>query len=311
MELTEEEIEELLAHYLGEELEVPSSVPMPDQWEELRPVVVTTAAEAREAARALRGQGQVAVDCEAAGGMHRFGRLSVVQVADWRGQCWLFDVTAGGDAVLGPIKGLLEDSRVVKVMHDCRSDSDLLFHGHGVRVRHVADTQVAYAVLLTSDGQLPPLPVSLRTLHARFGVSAFGRVKELARDEMGDDADYWDRRPFTPLMLQYAAQDVRWMVYIYRQILSLLSEAGARLLAEYSALYANQYRSLSSAHRRAAVDAEETRDPSIRFVPSYGIPSWDAIARPLDGLSTAKRFRPANDTPQQLRRKTHREAFFS
>src|SRR3989338_4818435 len=113
-----------------------------------------------------------------------FGRLSLVQVANSKGDCFLFDVTVGGAAVLEPIKEMLQDSKIVKVMHDCRSDSDLLFHAYGITLQNVFDTQVAYAVLLVSDGQVPPLPVSLRTLHSKFGIVEFGQTKDLARDEM-------------------------------------------------------------------------------------------------------------------------------
>jgi ribonuclease D len=40
----------------------------------------------------------------------------------------------------------LQDPQVVKVMHDCRADSDALFHQHNVAIDNVFDTQVAHAL---------------------------------------------------------------------------------------------------------------------------------------------------------------------
>lgn len=311
--LNDEELDALLAHYLGEELVTQATITLPDPDAELPITVVTSAAEARQAYLKLRDHAEIAVDCEAAGGMHRFGRLALVQVGtgDCRGEVFLFDVFAGGEAVLGPLRAVLEDARVTKVMHDCRGDADVLRHGHGVALCGVMDTQVLYAAAVAAHGRPPPLPVSLRTLHAKFGIGEFGRTKELARGEMGEDEGYWERRPMSALMLRYAAQDVRYLVFLYRQLMALLGPAAAAQGRAYSAEYVAQYSGRSEEERRRDVKAEEERDTSVRYVPRYNIEAWDAAAVGLElhGGAQKRAYRPDDDLPEPLRRKFPRRNF--
>ncbi|CAJ1436323.1 unnamed protein product, partial [Effrenium voratum] len=45
------------------------------------------------------------------------------------------------------LKEVLEDKRVIKVMHDCRAASDVLYHSMGIELRGVFDTKVAFDLL--------------------------------------------------------------------------------------------------------------------------------------------------------------------
>jgi hypothetical protein len=177
---------------------------------------------------------------------------------------------------VAPLRPLLEDSGVLKVMHDCRGDSDLLFHAYGVRLANVVDTQIAYAMQQQMDAGSTPLPVSLRTLHVKHGFAAAAEVKDLARDEMTDS--YWLRRPMTPLMVSYAAADVQYLVRVYNSLAATFSPDSLPVLVAYSDRYVRQCRDLDQQQRLATIDAEASRDPSVRFVPVYGIDDWDQLA---------------------------------
>jgi ribonuclease D len=58
--------------------------------------IVSDAAAAQQLAVDLRGERALAVDCEASGGMHRFGRLCLLQIGTLDGRCYLIDPVASG-----------------------------------------------------------------------------------------------------------------------------------------------------------------------------------------------------------------------
>ena len=142
------------------------------------PIVIDNANEIESACRRFRRCRMVAVDCEGSD-LGRGGTLTLVQVAS--DAC----VSVRCVALLGAavfdrgLRALFEDSRVLKVLHDCRRDADALLHLYNVRVRGVFDTQVAFAVLARREGAQTPLPSSLNTVlrrYARGAVNAFKTV---------------------------------------------------------------------------------------------------------------------------------------
>jgi len=150
------------------------------------------------------------------------GQLTLVQFAvrdvQMGGVCvFIIDVLglrAGGfEGRLGDFfaGALLQDPKVVKLVHDCHSDAAALAAQHGLQIQAVYDTQVA-CELLTGV-----VLGSFSELLCRSGASAHATKREnkaLMRKYEG----CWARRPLPDQMLQYAADDVR-----------LLLEAGEKL----------------------------------------------------------------------------------
>jgi len=212
----------------------------------------------------------IAVDCEGVN-LGRNGRLCLVQVATPT-KAYLFDIIEGGAAVFDSgLRQLLEDPAVLKVMHDCRLDSDALFHEHRVNLANVFDTQVAYAVVTRAKGYSTPLPVSLNTLLRHYAHGASNEVKDLMKQAMQDDAEYWLKRPLDENALKYARQDVTFLCTVQRQIDALLSVASKKNVVHYSNFYLDHYRKLAEAIVREKRDSNSTE----RFVPQYGITEWD------------------------------------
>ena len=58
-------------------------------------------------------------------------------------KCYLFDVLEANKDAMQRMKLLLEDTAVVKVVHDCRLDSVALFHQKGIVMSNIFDTQVS------------------------------------------------------------------------------------------------------------------------------------------------------------------------
>jgi ribonuclease D len=123
----------------------------------------------------------------------------------YRAELCLIQVSAADDAAcidpiavteLGPLAGPLTAPGVVKVMHACRQDLEVLLPAVGL-VRPVFDTQIA-AALAGFAAQVGYAELARRLL----GV-------ELPKAHTRTD---WSRRPLSPEQIEYALDDVRHLV---------------------------------------------------------------------------------------------------
>ena len=112
---------------------------------------------------------------------------------------------------LGPLLAVLADPRITKVMHSCRQDMEIFYQLAGRAPAPVFDTQVAAPLLGYAD---------------QIGYANL--VKEIAGvalDKLHTRAD-WSVRPLTQAQIRYAADDVIYLVDIYRRIVARLQELG-------------------------------------------------------------------------------------
>jgi ribonuclease D len=149
----------------------------------------------------------LAVDTEAAS-FHRYrDRIYLLQ-------CSTPEVTAVVDPLavsdLSALGRLLSDRSVEKVFHDADYDLRILHRDYGFLVANLFDTRVA-AQLLNEPG------IGLAALLARYlGVSL---------DKKYQRAD-WSDRPLLPGMLQYAADDTRYLPALREILREKLVAAG-------------------------------------------------------------------------------------
>jgi len=226
----------------------------------------------------------IAVDCEWAGprDVPRSQELCLVQIADPNERAYLFDVCVGGKDLFdkGGLKNLLENKKIVKIFHDCRWDSDILWHSMGVKLNNVFDTQVGYACYRRQQEFFTPLPIGLKNLVKRFALGGTHTTKEEAREDMDNREDYWKIRPLTELMLQYAREDVLLLPLVYRQITAIFSASSRTVANKNSAIYTNQKRerTLEELQQELIAKKESTAENG-RFIPLYGITEWDKAAQ--------------------------------
>lgn len=112
---------------------------------------------------------------------------------------------------LGPLLALLADPRITKVMHSCRQDMEIFYHLAGRAPAPVFDTQVAAPLLGHAD---------------QIGYANLVKdITGVALDKLHTRAD-WSVRPLTEAQIRYAADDVIYLVDIYRHIVGQLQSLG-------------------------------------------------------------------------------------
>ena len=153
-------------------------------------------------------QPAVAVDTEFLRERTFHPKLCLVQLAI-PGACAVVDPLAVDD--LSPLAALMADPTTLKVFHACSQDMEVFDHALGVLPAPVFDTQVAAAFL----GERMQSSYAA-VVHAFCGVS-------LPKSESLTD---WSRRPLTPEQIEYALDDVRYLIDAYGEIERRLAELG-------------------------------------------------------------------------------------
>ena len=108
-----------------------------------------------------------------------------------------------------PLCDVLADEQVVKIMHACLEDLELLYHHLGVRLKSVFDTQ--YANAFVSEAYSLSYAALVREL---LGV-------ELAKHETRSN---WLQRPLSSEQINYAVEDVIFLANLYEQLATRLRE---------------------------------------------------------------------------------------
>lgn len=186
--------------------------------------VIRTDRGLAELCRELRQAGRFALDTEFVGERTYVPRLCLVQVAT-DGFIALVDTLAVRD--LSPLWALTADPSIEKALHAAREDLRLAYYG-GERVvpQNIFDTQVAAGFV-----GLPQYPLGYgRLVEAVMGVKL----------SKGETRSEWDRRPLTPDQLQYARDDVRYLLPIRDRMGGVLERLGrGGWLAEEMARYSD------------------------------------------------------------------------
>ena len=171
-------------------------------------------------------------------------------------QCFLFDVLdkSKQDPMICFLRGILESDTVLKIIHDCRMDSDALHHLLDIKLANVHDTSCWHGQLTGS------CDVNLNDLLQRNGLRP-----NIVRDGgiYESNPAFWTTRPLTEKMISWAAGDVDLMFKVHaRQI------AGASAdIASKSVALSNEFLEMA---RSAEVDWFKVRVNVGIFIGSRG-----------------------------------------
>jgi ribonuclease D len=154
------------------------------------------------------GPGVVAVDTEFMRRNTFFPQVALVQLC-FGDEAWLVDPLKISDP--GLLADLLTDPEVTKVLHSASEDLEVFQHWLGVVPNPLFDTQRAAALVDRGFG------MGYRALvHDICGV-------DLPKGETRSD---WLQRPLTQSQCEYAAQDVAWLLQVYRELHGQCVEQG-------------------------------------------------------------------------------------
>lgn len=158
----------------------------------------------------LKTAGRFALDTEFVGERTYLPRLCLVQIATTEFIA-LVDTIAVGNMDL--LWDLVADPEIEKVLHAAREDLRLAFFGGNRRLpRGIYDTQIAAGFI-----GLSPYPLS----YARLAEALTG-----VKLNKAETRSEWDRRPLTPAQLDYARDDVRYLLPIADKLNRMLERLG-------------------------------------------------------------------------------------
>ncbi|MGD8289539.1 MAG: HRDC domain-containing protein [Gemmatimonadota bacterium] len=211
-------------------------------------VHIGSADSAGELQSDLASTDRFALDCEAAG-FHRYSdRLCLIQLTTERAT-YIIDPIAFDPTEL--LSGPLEDPDVEIVMHGADFDLRLLSRDLGIELRGLFDTQIAAQLLAEESIGLQAL------LESRLGVKLSKKYQR---------AD-WAERPLDDAMLEYAANDTRYLMRLADILTGELEEAGRTAWAE------EECRALELAAGVVESEPAEPEDPVVRVKGARKLPT--------------------------------------
>lgn len=217
--------------------------------------MIDTAESLAALAHEARQNRYVALDTEFVWERTYYPKLGVVQVGWSEADVHLVDVLAVED--LEPLRRLLEDPDVVKILHDAQQDLTILRRATGGRPQNIFDTQRAAGF------------AGLRSSISLGGLLREALGVDLPKTESRTD---WLRRPLSKQQTQYALDDVRHLPALCGALLERVEAKGhldwlREELAAYDdpALYEEkdpreQYKRLSGTGRLGLKDLAVLRE---------------------------------------------------
>ncbi len=155
----------------------------------------------------ISGVREIAVDTEGAS-FHRFiDRIYLLQISTRESSAIIDPLPIGMPPALGDI---LQDPDVEVIFHDADYDLRLLHQDYGWHVNHIFDTRIASQLLGIKS----------------FGLAALlDQFFDVKLDKKHQRAD-WSLRPLTPGMLDYAAQDTKYLLDLRDKLKAKLEKLG-------------------------------------------------------------------------------------
>ena len=170
------------------------------------PSLIDQPDDLKKLCRQLRGQDFIVVDTEFIRERTYYPKLCLIQVAG-PSTIACVDFLALDD--LSPLTSLLLDPTITKVLHAARQDFEIFVQLTGEVPAPLFDTQVA---------------ANLCGLGDQEGLAAVAaRLLSVSVDKSHTRTD-WSRRPLSQRQLQYAIDDVRYLVPIYMELRERLYE---------------------------------------------------------------------------------------
>jgi ribonuclease D len=168
------------------------------------PTLITDRSGLEQLVAVVRSTGRFGYDTEFIGERTYFPHICLIQIAT-PGRVWLIDPFGMID--LMPIWELIADPSIETIVHAGQQDLEPVVRLLDKPPANIFDVQIAAGFCGVT------YPSSLSNL-----------VRELLRVELGLGTKFsqWDDRPLSPAQLRYAANDVRYLLLMHRELLTRL-----------------------------------------------------------------------------------------
>lgn len=150
----------------------------------------------------------LAIDTEFERRTTYFAKLALVQVYDGEAIYLIDPLTMDCPK---SFREVLENPQITKILHSSKEDLEVLYTSWNCKVKGVFDTQVAFSFLYDE----------LSIGYAKLVEEMTGTF--VSKGETNSD---WIKRPLSERQLNYAAKDVLYLIDIFRQLESKLSNKG-------------------------------------------------------------------------------------
>jgi ribonuclease D len=143
----------------------------------------------------------VAFDCEGVN-LSRIGSLELISICFSSREVFLVDVAKPNRdlTIIKALKDLFESTTVKKIIHDCRMDSDALFHILGVKITNVHDTSCYHHAITRHEEN--------KNLNHVLSYNNIGTNTVRNKSVYKTQPAFWATRPLTKTMIEWASSDV-------------------------------------------------------------------------------------------------------
>lgn len=216
---------------------------------------VENAEQCHQAIQFIRGNKQVAVDCEGVD-LSRTGKLCLIQIAILLSQdekcTFIFDIILLEKEpqfknARDSLASVLEDSTIAKIMHDSRQDCSALFHQLSISVTNILDTQIAYRTICEikrgtsafnpDDGKR----IGLGALLIKYELPPHPNKVEVHKRMAKTGSEFWATRPIPNDLVEYMVYDVISLHPLMAKMASDLQYWSLKSVAELSCSYSRRF----------------------------------------------------------------------
>jgi ribonuclease D len=160
----------------------------------------------------------IAVDTETMGLIYQRDRLCLVQLCDAKGRVTVVRIAKGQNSA-PKLQQLLESPDVLKVFHFARFDVAMLQQSLGIRVNPLFCTKIASKLARTYSG--------------RHGLKDLVReLEQVELDKSAQSSDWGDPANLSEEQLDYAANDVRYLLSLRQKLMRMLEREERWKLAQ-------------------------------------------------------------------------------
>ena len=137
------------------------------------------------------------------------------------------------DFTVSWLRIILQSEAILKVIHDCKMDSDALFHLLKIELTNVHDTSCWHKAIGLDRKSLNDTLV-----HHGLGPNS---IRDASVYQVNHA--FWATRPLTAQMVEWASGDVRFMFDLHQRQCSTAAPASAHVAKAYAAEFLSECRS--------------------------------------------------------------------